>query len=201
MRIPFNRIEAVDVRGNNTALLECMDQNGSNMNRCAGKLGCKMSHLKALRRNVNGRSTTVIFEDDFAWLPHVNPGLIPETLESFGILFPDWKVIGLSMNILSQEPMNVSVRLGSNTSATTQVVKILDAQTTHGYAVRASYVETLTAVFQACDVQKDFETAIDQCWKALQAQGGWYGFAPQLGTQTPGRSDIENMEVKYDISK
>ena len=78
---------------------------------------------------------------------------------------------------------------------------IRDAQTTHGYAVRASFLPVLLEAFRGCDVKKGLHIAIDQCWKPLQAQGGWYGFFPQLGTQRPGHSDIENMNVTYDITR
>ena len=198
--LPFSRMEAVDFRGNETALRECWDEKDSQ--RCAGKLGCKASHMKVLELHEKDEllRSVVIFEDDFVWLGHVNPSRFPWVLKGFESLFPDWKVLGLSMNIMHQKLTNVSVQLSKDIFHVSQVTEISEAQTTHGYAVRASYIPVLLAVWRECDVTARLDIAIDQCWKPLQAQGGWYAFSPQLGTQKPGFSDIESMEVNYDIS-
>jgi GR25 family glycosyltransferase involved in LPS biosynthesis len=200
LKVPFSMVEAVDVRNNETALLNCWDQN--DLQRCAGKIGCKESHLKILDSHARDDSlkTVVIFEDDIVWLNHVDAGKIPEVFKGFEFLFPDWKVLGLSMNVIQQIPTNLTVHLSRGSSQETRVMKIGEAQTTHGYAVRASYIPVLLAVWRKCDVTEGLHVAIDQCWKSLQAQGGWYAFSPQLGIQKPGYSDIENTEVEYNIS-
>lgn len=197
--IQIVRVEASDVRNNDTSLAGCWDR--SDLKRCAGKIGCKLSHLKALAvAEKNRDDIALIFEDDFAWLSHVNPVNIPDILLGFDEKFPHWKVIGLSMNIMQQvhtEP-HVDVLVGNNTNAT--VVRVTDAQTTHGYAIRNSYIPTLRATFESCAVHAQLHIAIDQCWKPLQPVDFWYGFSPQLGTQKPGFSDIEDMHVEYKIA-
>ena len=200
MQIPFTRTEAVDVRRNLTALNDCWDE--SDLNRCAGKQGCKESHLKVLETHMlSGRKNPiVVFEDDFVWLEHVEPSYVPSLILDFAERFPDWKVIGLSMNIFDKHHTNVTVTVGSNVRGTSEIVEIRNAQTTHGYAVRSPYLPILVQAFRECNVKGSFLAAIDQCWKPLQALGGWYGFSPQLGTQKPGHSDIENTDVAYSIT-
>jgi GR25 family glycosyltransferase involved in LPS biosynthesis len=203
LRVPYSRVEAFDFRNNGTALLNCWDNN--DLPRCAGKLGCKESHMKTLELHQlhhqgESNEVVVVFEDDFIWLGHVDPSRIPEILKGFQHVLPDWKVIGLSMNIIHQQPTNMTVRLSRDTSESTRVMMIEEAQTTHGYAIRASYLPILLKTWRECDVTGSLHAAIDQCWKPLQAQGGWYAFSPQVGTQKPGYSDIENTEVAYNIS-
>jgi len=198
MGIPFSRLDAVDVRENKTALLDCDDQTA--LNQCAGRHGVKESHVKVLKMKEyhDGDQIVLVFEDDFVWLPHVDPLSIPATLKDFVTLFPDWKVIGLSMNILAQQFTNVTVDVSRNTTSKSRVLMINQAQCAHGYAVRASFLPVLLQTFTQCDVKK-INVAIDTCWFSLQAEGGWYGFSPQLGAQKPSYSDIETMNVSYQL--
>lgn len=199
MGIPFSRLDAVDVRENKTALLDCFDQ--STLNKCAGRQGVKESHVKVLKKmkeHHDGDQIVLVFEDDFVWLPHVDPLSIPTTLKGFVTLFPDWKVIGLSMNILAQQSTNVTVDVSRNTTSKSRVLMINKAQCAHGFAVRASFLPVLLQTFTQCDVKKN-NVAIDTCWFSLQAEGGWYGFSPQLGAQKPSYSDIEAMNVSYQL--
>ena len=79
------------------------------------------------------------------------------------------------------------------------MVKIVEAQATQAYLVRAAYIPKLYEAFRNCDILSDPLVAIDSCWKGLQRTGNWYGFMPQLGKQTSGYSDIEDRYVQYDM--
>lgn len=196
----LDRINAVDVRKNESALEGCWDKNELSL--CAGKIGVKLSHLKALDAGeASGRDVVAIFEDDFAWLPHTDPKKVLDALSAVRDACPDWNVIALSMNIMKKERLYPNISLSIGPGIQSKIVKLTDAQAAHGYLIRTSYIPTLRANFEACEVHQHRNSAIDQCWKTLQLVDKWYGFEPQLGTQAPGYSDIENREVNYGISR
>jgi GR25 family glycosyltransferase involved in LPS biosynthesis len=194
------RVDAVDVRQNDTALQGCWDEHDRMF--CAGKIGCKSSHIIALNLGEeSGAQAIAIFEDDFAWQPDVDPRRIGYILSFVEQEFPEWKVVGLSQNILEKRVVLPERDVETSLMGRSTVIRVTNAQTTHGYVVKASYAPTLKKVFDECQVNKRYDIAIDQCWKSLQVNDEWYGFSPQLGTQMPGYSDIESRFVDYNISR
>ena len=165
---------------------------------CAGKVGCKLSHIKALRQAFTSDITAAaIFEDDFAWSSNVQPSQLYNIIQSVQDNLPNWRVIGLSMNIMSQHVARPELRVKVGVKSYALVQRVTDAQTTHAYIVRKSYIPVLRNIFELCDVKVSYEVAIDQCWKSLQQKDEWYAFTPQLGVQRSGYSDIEQKEVSY----
>lgn len=196
--IPYARVEAVDVRRNQTVIQSCWDP--SHVPLCVGKVGCKMSHVKALSLGeAQGAEVVAIFEDDFEWLPDVDPAEVINIISIFKGKFPEWDVIGLSLNLLKMNDTSPQVLVRTGPRRYSKVVRVLNAQTTHGYLVKSRYLPKLKANFEGCQVNERYDSAIDQCWKTLQKIDEWYAFSPQLGVQTPGFSDIENENVSYDV--
>ena len=191
----FERIEAISIRNQN-GTDECWGNRY-----CAGQVGCQLSHMRALQYAMRARMPFVtIFEDDFAWLPHVSPFRIQQTLLHIQEAVPDWDVIAISLNVLQSVPVNRvgPIHVGNNESSV--IVRIVEAQATHGYMVKGSYMAHIYDAFKNCDIFSEPLTAIDTCWKPLQTTGKWYGLAPQLGHQAPGYSDIEGKNVHYSIA-
>lgn len=196
---PVTRIPAVDLTGDAVELAGCWDLNDTRS--CAGKLGCKRSHIAALRfgLNLNVRALAV-FEDDFSWLPGVEPVFIPRIVRDIDSHFPNWSVIALSANLQLYEVARPLTYVRISKENLAKVMRLHSAQTTHGYIVRHQYIPTIISNFAACDVKARYEAAIDRCWKVLQISAEWYSFLPQLGTQSAGFSDIEQRFVSYNIA-
>jgi hypothetical protein len=201
LRVPVTRVEAVDVRSNNTELADCRGDGSMgerNMKTCAGKIGCRLSHLKALKLAMFEKADLIaVFEDDFEWSTQIHPATVAQALLQFEKKFPKWDVVGLSMHIRKYSLIDPeqNVVLGPQTDA--KVLKVHDALKTHAYVVRYAYLPRLIANFEACDVKSHYEGAIDRCWISLQEADEWYGFSSQLGFQTPGFSDIEREFKNY----
>jgi len=187
--IPYERLPAADVKNDTTALELCVSDPRSAT--CLAKLGCKLSHIKALQHGISNRLPHIaVFEDDFAWLPHTNPGLVQGVIRTMQRKMKDWDVLLLSMNVVEQQEVvpRHDLLIGRTMS---RITRVLDAQTTHGYVVNAHYFTELKSVFEQCNVTQSYEVAIDQCWKPLQRNDQWYGFYPQIARQLSGFSDIE----------
>lgn len=198
VNFPFMRLSAVNLSHNAPELMDCWDPDETRV--CAGKIGCKLSHVAALDRALDLRARAVaIFEDDFVWSPKVEPKFIPRIIMEVQSHFPNWSVIALSVNpqilIVAQPFMRVLI--GQDKYA--KVMRIYSAQTTHAYVVKHQYIATLRSNFLACNVERHSDAAIDRCWKTLQRIDEWYTFSPSLGTQAPGFSDIERRNVSYSI--
>jgi GR25 family glycosyltransferase involved in LPS biosynthesis len=199
LTMPLERIEAVDIANNDTILKKCWDQ--SDVKVCAGQIGCQLSHIKALNLgDASGADAVAIFEDDFAWLLGIEPSRIISAVKIVAKKLPSWNVIGISLNILNQSHVEPGVKLQMRADEHTNVVRVNEAQTTHGYIVKSTYIPVLRDNFERCPVHESYEVAIDTCWKSLQLKDSWYGFSPQLGTQRPSFSDIENMNVNHGIA-
>ena len=200
------RIEAEEVFADARVLESCWDP--AMRRKCAGQIGCQRSHVKAIGHAMSrGWSFVAIFEDDFRWLPHFDPVQFTSIIERVRASLTEWDVIGVSHNIIERE--NVYVRTGdarvlsiipSSSSERVEVIRVTRALGAHAYIVRARAYAALIRAFESCDVRRDVETAIDTCWYPLQRELNWYGFAPQLGTQADGFSDIEQRHVSYGIS-
>ena len=193
--IKAERIEAVHLAQNDTALSSCWDS--QRLLTCAGRIGCQRSHVKALEYAAEkGWPHVAIFEDDFVWADDVNPQLILPSLFQVQAWNPDWDVIAISLNLLNWQTVpNKMVKVGVN--KTSVLTLISSAGATHGYMVRSHLYSTLIQIFSSCNVQSSLGSAIDVCWNPLQNRTKWFGLIPQLGRQAESFSDIEGRIVSY----
>lgn len=190
----FSRVNAVDGR-TSSSLSRCWHGPGNYT--CAGMIGVKLSHIRALDAALQTKHNFVlIFEDDFVWSPKLDPASVAVTLNGAHKSIGRWDVILLSSVILEKEPLWPTVVLQSG-GIRTQLVEVRDAQAANAYAVKREYISKLKSVFVSCEVTRRREIAIDQCWKTLQRKDRWVGFSPPLGVQAPGYSDIELLQVNY----
>ena len=164
-----------------------------------GALGCAQSHRLALSLFLKNKDykNCLILEDDFVFTRDKN--YVDSTINEVLSSLPTWDVLMLSANIIEAQP-----RLGSN-----KFVKILDAQTTSGYAVTKEFAPKIVEKFKDSEynMKKFFKVyhdslvkhnfAIDMNWKSLQPSSNWYAIYPCIGKQQDGYSDIEKREVKY----
>lgn len=167
---------------------------------CAAQIGCQLAHMRALSYVMSTASPyALVFEDDFKWISTTNPKYVTQALLATSIAYPDWDVIAISLNILAHSVPNPRVTVRTSLTKSSTVIKILEAQTSHAYLVKAQYIPEVYKAFKDCDIMSSPLIAIDECWKSLQKSGNWYGFSPQLGTQRESFSDIEQTKVKYDL--
>ena len=163
-----------------------------------GKIGCKLSHVKALQyAERRAWSHVAIFEDDFQWIEGIETKKVLQNIRSIQEWVPEWDVIVISLNVYEktvfpEKRLNVGINLASS------LMQVRRAVATHGYLVRAHMIPILKEVFKRCEVRNS-SVAIDTCWLPLQETTKWYGLTPQLGTQAVSYSDIESAVVKYDI--
>lgn len=164
-----------------------------------GALGCAQSHRLALSLFLKNSDykNCLILEDDFVFTREKS--YVDSTINEVISSLPTWDVIMLSANIIEAQP-----RIGSN-----KFVKILDAQTTSGYAVTKEFAPKIVEKFKDSEynMKKFFKVyhdslvkhnfAIDMNWKSLQPSSNWYAIYPCIGKQQDGYSDIEKREVKY----
>jgi len=197
-QISAERIEAVEVDPSDTVLKGCWDTNATNT--CAGQLGCKLSHVKALEYAAHKNwSHVAIFEDDFQWVEVIDPMRVLQIISNIQAKKPDWDVIVISLKILEKEIIESQAeQIGQNLTA--DLIQITKAQTTHGYLVHSLMYPVLIETFRNCDVRSSYVTAIDTCWQPIQKLTKWYGIFPQLGTQGSSFSDIEGFPVSYGIA-
>jgi len=169
---------------------------------CPGQLGCQLSHLKVVDLAIKNKWNHVaIFEDDFIFRSFFSAKHLQIMVESIIQKFPYWAVIGLSLNIGSQTITDNHVHEQYPHVKSTLVH---DAQTTGGLIFRNTsilqrYRDLIS--LENCDVRKDYQTAIDQCMKPMQKEFHWIGMHPQIGTQKASFSDIEQMEVNYQLTR
>ena len=162
--------------------------------KCAGMLGCKLSHIKALDLALqNGWEHVAIFEDDFIWSKRISPTSVQRLMFSLQQKLVEWDVIAISLNILQSELVTPTIVLETD-GVRYHAVQIYDAKATHGYIVNRHYLDVVKTVFKNCNTP---EVAIDNCWRPMQKIGRWYGISPQLGSQRPGYSDIEKSNTNY----
>lgn len=163
-----------------------------------GGLGCAKSHLVALSHFlVNSKNQyCMIVEDDFRFRSGADA--ILNFINSAKTHDPNFKMLLLS-----------SVGLISFNTQTKNIQEVFESQTTAGYIISRDYIPQLIEVFSRSIVfmEKYRNTeprvlfynrfAIDQAWKPLQRQGGWYCTVPALGYQGASYSDIEQRDVDY----
>lgn len=192
----YERIDAVRPTPNMTQ--SCWDQSPNGI--CAGQIGCQLSHMKALDLAMQrGYPHVTILEDDFQLQDHVNPIYVLDAVSELQARNLDWDVIGLSLSVIEKQvlPLEKSIRISRDQDM--QLVKISKAKTTGGYIVRDRAMQKIRDIIspENCHVKKDYNTAIDTCWHPLQESLNWYGFSPQVGTQSASFSDIELRNVDY----
>ena len=167
---------------------------------CAGQVGCQLSHMRALQYASSKRSDSIlIFEDDFQWLPTVDPKYVKHVLTTITRTYNTWDVIALSLNVLQSKPAMPRLVVRTSLTNSSEVVRIVEAQATQGYLIRGEYIPRVYEAFMNCDILSSPLVAIDSCWKPLQKTGNWFALRPQLGTQRKGFSDIEKRNVSYDF--
>ena len=199
-RLQGRRLAAENVRNNTNLLRDCWSNSSLDVSRCAGQLGCQMSHIQALElAERSGWDHVAIFEDDFEWGEGVEPLLFQYNIASLMAAVGEWDVIAISVKLVRGEAFEPKTTFDLGRNKTAVLKRIIEAQTTHGYIVRAGYIPRVLKTFRACDVRRGYWTAIDTCWKHLQLDDKWFAFDPQLGTQAKGFSDIEQKQVSYMI--
>ncbi len=156
-----------------------------------GALGCSRAHEAILKDcKAHGYANCLVLEDDFVFKQ--NPENTYKALNKFWTLGMNWDVLLFASNTMRAVATDVDF-----------VAKILDAQTTAGYAVNGKYVDTLlrnvSTGIQSLEQQPKTEPqfCIDIFWKSLQPKDNWYALSPSIGTQRESFSDIENRVVAY----
>jgi len=190
-RIPYERIRAVSI-SKQPGVEECWGNAY-----CAAQLGCQLSHMRAFQYALSrDLQSILVFEDDFQWLPTVDPQYVKGILSHVSGTLSDWNIIALSLNILKYD-LVAGMKVHTSLTHKSNVVRIREAQASSGYLIKASYIPKVYEAFLQCDILSSPLVALDSCWKPLQRKGKWYGLIPQLGTQRPGYSNIEGRKVRY----
>jgi GR25 family glycosyltransferase involved in LPS biosynthesis len=160
-----------------------------------GIIGCTESHIKAMEifdQNPEWK-TCIIFEDDFTFasadLERNNAHIRLAMME-----FPDWDVISLAYNHESD--------FITKDTHEPYVKRIVQHQTTSGYALTKQFMPTLAANFseslQAVRTHGvRHELCFDIYWRSIQSKANWYCVSPALGYQYGSYSDIQNQFTDY----
>lgn len=161
-----------------------------------GALGCTKSHCLALesflKSSINNKYC-IIFEDDFEFNleQDIINNLINNVFNEIDKI--NFDVLMLSGNMLNSTKTNYSF-----------LSKIIDAQTTSGYAVSRKFASILLQNFReslSLLEKKGFKFnpyCIDIYMKKLQPLTKWYCLNPCIGKQIESYSDIENSVVNYE---
>lgn len=161
-------------------------------------LGCAKSHCLALETFINSeKETCIILEDDFEFCQDINliNSLIDKVFDNYidNTILPKFDVLMLASNTITELPI-------SNIDF---VSKILDAQTTSGYAVSKLFAPILlenykeSVHFQESVNYKLCHYSIDIYMKKLQPDNNWYCLKPKIGKQMESYSDIEHRVTNY----
>jgi len=156
-----------------------------------GALGCSKAHLHALldaqSRNIQN---CLILEDDFMFKFHRDATF--SQLNKFWDLNLQWDVLMLSSFTRQYEKTSLDF-----------IIRVLEGQTTAGYAVHHKFLPILIENIQngikklEAKSNPDPLYCIDQHWKPLQLEHKWYTFHPVLAHQRDAFSDIEQRDVNY----
>lgn len=161
-------------------------------------LGCTLSHILALQKCRDMRARTcLVLEDDFVF--DQDPDTVIRTVDAFfaAVPSPDWDVVSLASNVI----------VAKNTSHPS-FAKVVDSQTTSGYAVNRHYYDELIDTYTSsawllnegkCDARSKDLFAVDMFMKHKQPFGNWYVMQPRLGRQAHGFSDIEKQVTDYKV--
>lgn len=174
MNIPFDKVQRV-----------------SGVKAKFGALGCSKAHLNCLldcrSRNLQN---CLIIEDDFMF--KFGRDHTYSQLHRFWNLNLKWDVLMLSSFTRQFEKTSLDF-----------LIKVTEGQTTAGYAVHHSFLQTLIENFQQgiAELEKydaaTHDNCIDQFWKQLQSPNRWYTFHPVMAHQRDSFSDIEQKDVNY----
>lgn len=154
-----------------------------------GYIGCGLSHINVLEllKEAEGEYVCVL-EDDFQI--H-DASALNECVEHLNELPKEWNVLLLGGAFIHASKVNDSFN------------KVRSAQTTVGYMIKKTYVQTLIDNFS--QAMKDgiagssyHSCAIDQRWKRLQVKDNWYAYKKSFSKQLNSYSDIEKRHVNYD---
>jgi GR25 family glycosyltransferase involved in LPS biosynthesis len=166
-----------------------------------GGLGCAKSHLIALCDYIarGSHPYCLIVEDDFRFkkdFKYFTSSVIPFINEK------------IRLNVF----MLAGTRILSR-SIDENFVEIFEGQSASGYIVSRQYVPKLVDCFlRSIILMENFRSmeqrdliydrfSIDQTWKKLQQDGGWFSCTQMVGFQAASFSDIEKRNVDYsDIS-
>jgi len=156
-----------------------------------GCLGCSKSHILVLETFIkSGHENCIILEDDFEFIQ--DQELINHQINRVFNELDNFDVLLLSSNtILSQETKH------------NFIVKIIDSQTTSGYAVSRQFAPILLENYKEgakllSSGGNPYLYSIDMYIKKIQPNYNWYCLNPKIGKQTFSWSDIENDQVDYD---
>jgi FkbM family methyltransferase len=168
------------------------------VHRVPGELGCALSHAAAMQLLLDHPSArhALILEDDFGFVrdPSADVARFLSRFDADG-----WDVLMLASNTRKEQPHGDA----------DYVTRILEAQTTSGYAVTRAFAPTLlrsfneSAALLADERNRHYDGAvrtehcIDQHWKRLQPDARWFCLAPRAGVQRPGLSDITGLVVDH----
>ncbi len=159
-----------------------------------GALGCSKSHCNALEKFINSpetNQTCVILEDDFEFT--YPQGFVNKLIDNvFNNAVKDFDVLMLSSNIYSE----------SKHSHFDFVTKIINAQTTSGYAVSRRFAPILLKNYkEGCALLSQTRDrpnySIDIYMKVLQPKSNWLCLSPKIGKQMDSYSDIEKCQTNY----
>lgn len=160
-----------------------------------GVIGCVKSHILAVEQFLANEAwkTCMVFEDDFTFYTP-SKGELDGKLHTFFDAFEHWDVLALSYNHKAA-PI-------TEATSTTNIIRLKRSLTSSCYCLNKSFAPALLHNFkEGCALKERSpsveEYCIDKYWNSLQAVANWYAFAPALGYQCEGYSDIEKKMVKY----
>ena len=161
-----------------------------------GALGCSLSHAMAVAECMDSNATTcAIFEDDFELVrdPEEAKAAIDRFFRSEP---PSWEVLMLSAHAITP----------SSPSAEFSHLNVINAAlTASGYIIHRSFATTLLHNFLQAAYHLNesncskAEYAHDVLWKKHQQSGKWFALKPVIGRQRASYSDIEKMNVDYQV--
>lgn len=155
-----------------------------------GAYGCGQSHLAVLKAaRDRGWRSVLVLEDDFE--PVVPAEEFWRTIRSCIAEVPDWQVFMITYNPLQMRRHSDDVN------------EMVHARTASAYIVRAEVYDDLINLWEwalpRLLAELNLYFAIDEVWRTLQQEGGWFGSVRQIGRQRPSWSDIEKKFVDYGV--
>ena len=176
-------IDKIDPERSKTIRLEAIKKDN-------GKLGCALSHIKALKNaQENNYKNVLILEDDFEFTK--SKEMVNYNLSYLFDNFNDFNICLLAGNIAKCR------------KKTDIIYECHDVQTTSSYIVQGHFLEKLIETFQTAADKllhnpPNGTAEIDVEWKKIQGKDSkFYIFRNKLGKQRSGYSDIEKRHVNY----
>lgn len=157
-----------------------------------GYIGCTQSHIAVLEMAMREQWRNVlILEDDIAFLPGDEVAARTRRFLTALSRVP-WRVAFLAANYAAITPFkNIDY-----------IVRANKAWCACAYLVNGDYFSVLAENYkqglqrlQETNLQHQY--ALDVYWQSLMEKDCWLGIYPNIGYQTPDKSDIENKFVDY----